>query len=101
MIITKVNMRLKEGSRLKAVVSLCIEDRYWLNDIKLVLCNDGMLKAEFPKLDDNRFFFMPVSQEARADLEGKIVAEYRKQKTKAEALPLLPKDSNDTRRVEI
>lgn len=76
MIITKINLRIKETARVKAVASLCIEDRYWLNDIKLVLCNSGQLRAEFPRLDYERFFFVPVDETARQEIETQIIDKY-------------------------
>ena len=78
MIITKIELRIKNTPRLKAVACLHVEDKYILNDVKLILCNDGNLRAEFPKAVDGRFAFLPTTKEARAEIEKIIIDEYLK-----------------------
>ena len=81
--ITDVRVRLveKDGSKLKAVASLTIDDCFAVHDIKIIEGNQGLFIAmPSRKTPDGSFkdIVHPLNTETREEIRDLILAEYEK-----------------------
>lgn len=75
-------LRLLEHERLKAVVSLLVEDHLAIHDIKVIQLKDKTIVA-MPSQPDKKGQYRdvvhPISQELREEISSLILDEYRRQ----------------------
>ena len=81
--ITSVNVRKieKEGSRMKGIASVLIDDAFAVHDIRIIEGDNGLfiaMPSRKTATGDYRDIAHPVNQETRAMLEEAIKAEYEK-----------------------
>ncbi len=81
--ITSVNVRKieKEGSRMKGIASILIDDAFAVHDIRIIEGDNGLfiaMPSRKTATGDYRDIAHPVNQETRAMLEEAIKAEYEK-----------------------
>ena len=80
MTITDIKVRkLLPTGRLKAIVSITIDDMIAIHDIKVIEGNDRLFVAMPSRRDDSgsyRDIAHPISFGARADIEQKILSSY-------------------------
>ena len=80
MTITDIKVRkLLPTGRLKAIVSITIDDMIAIHDIKVIEGNDRLFVAMPSRRDDSgsyRDIAHPISFGARADIEQKILSAY-------------------------
>lgn len=81
--ITSVNVRKieKEGSRMRGIASVLIDDAFAVHDIRIIEGDNGLfiaMPSRKTATGDYRDIAHPVNQETRAMLEEAIKAEYEK-----------------------
>ena len=81
--ITSVNVRKieKEGSRMKGIASILIDDAFAIHDIRIIEGDNGLfiaMPSRKTATGDYRDIAHPVNQETRTMLEDAIKAEYNK-----------------------
>ena len=81
--ITSVNVRKieKEGSRMKGIASILIDDAFAIHDIRIIEGDNGLfiaMPSRKTATGDYRDTAHPVNQETRTMLEDAIKAEYNK-----------------------
>ncbi len=81
--ITDIRIRkLMQEGRLRAVVSITLEDAFAVHDIKVVQGDDRLFVAMPSRKDETgayRDIVHPISSQARADIESKILEMYQEQ----------------------
>lgn len=83
--ITSVNVRKieKEGSRMKGIASVLLDDSFAVHDIRIIEGEKGLFIAMPSKktpTGDYRDIAHPINPEIRAMFEDKIIEEYNKLK---------------------
>lgn len=83
--ITSVNVRKieKEGSRMKGIASVLLDDSFAVHDIRIIEGEKGLFIAMPSKktpTGDYRDIVHPINPEIRAMFEDKIIEEYNKLK---------------------
>ena len=81
--ITSVNVRKieKEGSRMKGIASIVLDDAFAVHDIRVIEGNNGLfiaMPSRKTATGDYRDIAHPINQDARKMLEDAIIAEYNK-----------------------
>ena len=81
--ITSVNVRKieKEGSRMKGIASVLIDDAFAVHDIRIIEGDNGLfiaMPSRKTATGDYRDIAHPINQDARKMLEDAIIAEYNK-----------------------
>ena len=81
--ITSVNVRKieKEGSRMKGIASVLLDDSFAVHDIRIIEGEKGLFIAMPSKktpTGDYRDIAHPINPDARKQLEDAIIAEYKK-----------------------
>lgn len=89
MTITNIKVRklLPEG-RLKGIISLTLDDAVAVHDIKVVQGDERLFVAMPSRRDDSGAFrdiIHPISQEARDEIESRILAAYHEALEMSEA----------------
>lgn len=74
--ITKIFINPRHGKKCKAVACVYMDSQYVINDIRIVLGEDGRLRVEFPKSANGRFAFSPVCSEGRSLIEESVINQY-------------------------
>lgn len=81
--ITEVKIRKvfnDDDTRLKAVISLLIDNSFAIHDVKVIEGEDRLFVAMPSRKDENGIFrdiVHPIDAEARKEIESKIINEYR------------------------
>ena len=81
--ITSVNVRKieKEGSRMKGIASVLLDECFAVHDIRIIEGDNGLfiaMPSRKTPTGDYRDIVHPISQEARDIIEKAIVEEYNK-----------------------
>ena len=81
--ITSVNVRKieKEGSRMKGIASVLLDDSFAVHDIRIIEGEKGLFIAMPSKktpTGDYRDIAHPINPEVRSMFEEKIIEEYKK-----------------------
>ncbi len=81
--ITSVNVRKieKEGSRMKGIASIVLDDAFAVHDIRVIEGDNGLfiaMPSRKTATGDYRDIAHPINQDARKMLEDAIIAEYNK-----------------------
>lgn len=75
--ITNIDVKpVKNADRLKAVVSIIIDNEYAFHDIAIIQGN-FRLYVQFPWSKYKRDFFIPLTPEARKKIEQQILNKYK------------------------
>ena len=94
--ITEVKVYPVNEDRLKAYVSLTIDDCFIIRDLKIIDGNTGLFVAmPSKKRKDGQFkdIAHPINQETRAEIEKMIFEAYEAEiKTMGDSLASIPKD---------
>lgn len=87
--ITDIRMRrMTNDTKMKAVVSITIDDEFVIHDIKIIEGEKGMFIAMPSRKSadgEYRDIAHPIKSETRTALQKMILAEYEKENTEAEA----------------
>ncbi len=87
--ITDIRMRrMANDTKMKAVVSITIDDEFVIHDIKIIEGEKGMFIAMPSRKSadgEYRDIAHPIKSETRMALQKMILAEYDKENTEAEA----------------
>ncbi len=87
--ITDIRMRrMTNDTKMKAVVSITIDDEFVIHDIKIIEGEKGMFIAMPSRKSadgEYRDIAHPIKSETRTALQKMILAEYDKENTEAEA----------------
>ncbi len=87
--ITDIRMRrMTNDTKMKAVVSITIDDEFVIHDIKIIEGEKGMFIAMPSRKSadgEYRDIAHPIKSETRTALQKMILAEYEKDNTEAEA----------------
>ena len=79
---TRIHLVKKEGVKVKAAVSLTVDDCLVIHDFKVIESNDGNLYVSMParRTPDNEYrdIVHPTSNTTRDKLSSHILAEYNK-----------------------
>lgn len=81
--ITSVNVRKieKEGSRMKGIASVLIDDMFAIHDIRIIEGDNGLfiaMPSRKTATGGYRDIAHPINPDARKQLEDAIIAEYKK-----------------------
>lgn len=86
--ITDIRMRrMTNDTKMKAVVSITIDDEFVIHDIKIIEGEKGMFIAMPSRKSadgEYRDIAHPIKSETRTALQKMILAEYEKENTEAE-----------------
>ena len=97
--ITEVKVFPVNEERLKAYVTITIDDVFVVRDLKIIKGNDGLFVAmPSKKRKDGQFkdIAHPLNQETRADIENAVFDAYEKEvKAMGENLGDLQRDGSD------
>jgi stage V sporulation protein G len=97
--ITEIKIFPVNEDRLKAYVTIVIDNCFVVRDLKVIVGNTGLFVAmPSKKRKDGQFkdIAHPLDQKTREDLEKLIFAEYEKQvKGMGDSLGSIPKSSGD------
>jgi len=98
--ITDVRIRkIVQGGRLRAIVSLTIDNEFAVHDIKIVEGDDRLFVAMPSRKDPNGAFrdiVHPISSESRVAIETKILDAYQAELDKESIAPVEDMDFNPT-----
>ena len=87
--ITDIRMRrMTNDTKMKAVVSITLDDEFVIHDIKIIEGEKGMFIAMPSRKSadgEYRDIAHPIKSETRTALQKMILAEYEKDNTEAEA----------------
>lgn len=96
--ITDIRIRkIFEVERLRAIISITIDDMLAIHDIKVVQGDDRLFVAMPSRRDENGIFrdvVHPISAEGRAFIE-KIILEAYEEKLKEEKISILSSEENE------
>ena len=76
----KIRKTYQNDTRLRAMVSLTLEGDFAIHDIKVIEGSERLFVAMPSRRDENGTFrdiCHPITPEARAELEGQVLASYR------------------------
>lgn len=81
--VTSVNVRKieKEGSRMKGIASILLDDSFAVHDIRIIEGDNGLfiaMPSRKTATGDYRDIAHPINPDARKMLEDAILAEYNK-----------------------
>ena len=82
--VTSVNVRKieKEGSRMKGIASILLDDSFAVHDIRIIEGDNGLfiaMPSRKTATGDYRDIAHPINPDARKMLEDAILAEYKKE----------------------
>lgn len=76
----RIRKVIDNGTRMKALVSVTLEDKIAIHDIKLIRRDDGTLFAAMPsRKDENNAFrdiVHPIGSDSRHELEAVVIQAY-------------------------
>jgi len=93
--ITEVRVSLRDDAKLKAFVSITLDDAFVVRGLKIIQGKDRHPFVAMPsrKKKDGEYqdIAHPISQEMRQEMERVILQEYEREKARAKAAEELPK----------
>lgn len=93
MIITEVNINLRDEDKLKAFVNITFDDVFVVRGLKVIAGKNGLFVCmPSRKLEDGTYkdIAHPISNEFRQQLEEQILQEYRRLVESGAVMPTAP-----------